>query len=230
MSRIDLALPTSAILKQLLSASIVAFDDYELLTKEERASLENASSLQGLLPLLEKMNLLTPFQAGRIESGKLFGLIVNNYRVLERLGAGSMGVVFKAEHVRLRKAVAIKILAPSYDQDEQILSRFYSEIRAIARLQHPNIVAAIDAGSTPEGGLESPSLHYLVMEYVPGQDLEEYVVDHGPVSVTKACDFMYQIASALEESHRHQLVHRDLKPSNVSASCLTAKPSCSILA
>ncbi len=215
MSRIDFALPTTALLKQLLSASIVAFEDYELLTKEERASLDEATSLQELLPLLVEKNLLTPFQAGRVESGKLFGLIVNNYRVLERLGAGSMGVVFKAEHVRLRKAVAIKILAPSYDQDERILSRFYSEIRAIARLQHPNIVAAIDAGATAEGGLESPSLHYLVMEYVPGQDLEEYVVDQGPVSVTKACDFMYQIASALEESHRHQLVHRDLKPSNV---------------
>jgi response regulator RpfG family c-di-GMP phosphodiesterase len=126
-----------------------------------------------------------------------------------------MGVVFKAEHVRLRKPVAIKILAPSYDQDERILSRFYAEIRAIARLQHPNIVAAIDAGATPEGGMESPSLHYLVMEYVPGQDLEEYVIDNGPISVTKACDIMYQVASALEESHRHQLVHRDLKPSNV---------------
>ena len=215
MSRIDLALPTNSILKQLLTASIVAFEDYELLSEEERASLETATALKDLVPLLVKDNLLTQFQAGRVESGKTFGLIVNNYRVLERLGAGSMGVVFKAEHVRLRKPVAIKILSPSYDQDERILSRFYSEIRAIARLQHPNIVAAIDAGATPEGGFESPSLHYLVMEYVPGQDLEEYVVDHGPLSVTKACDLMYQIASALEESHNHQLVHRDLKPSNV---------------
>jgi response regulator RpfG family c-di-GMP phosphodiesterase len=215
MSRTDPANATSSALGQLLTSSIVAFEDYDLLTEVQRAQLNQLDNLQDLLPRLVESNLLTQFQADRVGSGKFFGLIVNNYRVLERLGAGTMGVVFKAEHVRLRKPVAIKILAPSYDQDERILSRFYAEIRAIARLQHPNIVAAIDAGATAQGGLESPSLHYLVMEYVPGQDLEEYVLDHGPISVTKACDVMYQVASALEESHRHQLVHRDLKPSNV---------------
>jgi response regulator RpfG family c-di-GMP phosphodiesterase len=215
MSYTDIALPTASLLKPLLESSIVAFEDFELLDESDRATLEQATRRDELLRLLLGHGLLTDFQARRVEAGKMFGLIVNNYRVLERLGAGSMGVVFKAEHVRLRKAVAIKILSPSYDRDERILSRFYSEIRAIARLQHPNIVAAIDAGSTPDGGFEAPSLHYLVMEYVPGKDLEEYVIDHGPISVTSACDMMYQIASALEESHRHQLVHRDLKPSNV---------------
>lgn len=215
MSYTDLALPKTSLLKSLLENSIVAFEDYELLEEADRAPIDFATDLDELLRLLVKHNLLTDFQARRIEAGKTFGLIVNNYRVLERLGAGSMGVVFKAEHVRLRKAVAIKILAPSYDRDERVLSRFYSEIRAIARLQHPNIVAAIDAGATPESGIDAPPLHYLVMEYVPGQDLEEYVVDHGHMAVTKACDIMYQVASALEESHRHQLVHRDLKPSNV---------------
>ena len=215
MSRSDLLSPTSPLLKQLLTSSIAAFEDYELLTDLQRADLNEIDSLQDLLPRLVECSLLTQFQADRVGSGKTFGLIVNNYRVLARLGAGTMGVVFKAEHVRLRKPVAIKILAPSYDQDERILSRFFAEIRAIARLQHPNIVAAIDAGSTAEVGLGSPTLHYLVMEYVPGQDLEEYVVDNGPISVTKACEVMYQVASALEESHRHQLVHRDLKPSNV---------------
>ncbi len=215
MSITDFAIPTSAPLKQLLNNSIVAFEDYEQLTETERAALDEAARMQDLVPQLLEKNLLTQFQADRIAAGKTFGLIVNNYRVLERLGAGTMGVVFKAEHVRLRKPVAIKILAPSYDRDERILSRFYSEIRAIARLQHPNIVAAIDAGATADVGLDTPPLHYLVMEYVPGQDLEEYIIDHGPISVTKACDIMYQVASALEESHRHQLVHRDLKPSNI---------------
>ena len=215
MSPNESAMPASPLLKQLLTSSIVAFEDYELLAHEDRAALDQAKGLTDLLPQLVGRKLLTPFQADRVGANKTFGLIVNNYRVLERLGAGSMGVVFKAEHVRLRKPVAIKILSPSYERDERVLSRFYSEIRAIARLQHPNIVAAIDAGATPEGGMEAPSLHYLVMEYVPGQDLEEYVVDHGPIRVTKACDIIYQVASALEESHRHQLVHRDLKPSNV---------------
>ena len=88
-----------------------------------------------------------------------------------------------------------------------------TEIRAIAQLQHPNIVGAIDAGELRDNN--GSSLHFFVMEYVPGQDLEEYVRQQGALTAAKACDLMHQVASALAEAHKHNLVHRDIKPSNI---------------
>jgi response regulator RpfG family c-di-GMP phosphodiesterase len=164
--------------------------------------------------MLVERGLLTDYQAGRIEAGTTFGLVMGNYRILDRLGAGGMGVVFRAEHIIMRRQVAIKVLPLAPDQDQRILRRFLSEIRAIAQLQHPNIVGAMDAGEvrSPENG---SVLHFFVMEYVPGQDLEEYVIAHGPLSAAKACDLIHQVASALAEAHNHHLVHRDIKPSNI---------------
>ena len=124
-----------------------------------------------------------------------------------------MGVVFKAEHVDMRRLVAIKVLSTFADQDSRIHQRFLTEIRVVAQLQHPNIVAAMDAGRI--SGPDSPTLRYFVMEFVPGQDLEEYVNATGPISSAKACDIIHQIAAALAEAHKHNLVHRDIKPANI---------------
>jgi serine/threonine protein kinase len=124
-------------------------------------------------------------------------------------------VVFKAEHIRLRRQVAIKVLPMDPDQPASLLARFYSEVRAIAQLVHPNIVAAIDAGDLANPNATGPTLHYLVMEYVPGQDLEEYVLERGPLPIPLACDVVQQVADALGEANRHGIVHRDIKPSNV---------------
>jgi response regulator RpfG family c-di-GMP phosphodiesterase len=126
-----------------------------------------------------------------------------------------MGVVFKAEHVEMRRLVAIKVLPLATDTPPVILRRFYTEIRAVTQLQHPNIVAALDAGNCPDPDGHSPTLHFFVMEYVPGQDLQEYVHAQGALSPMEACDFAHQIAAALMEAHKHNLVHRDIKPSNV---------------
>jgi response regulator RpfG family c-di-GMP phosphodiesterase/tRNA A-37 threonylcarbamoyl transferase component Bud32 len=167
------------------------------------------------LPRLVALGLLTEYQAVRIEAGKTYGLIIGNYRVLDRIGAGGMGVVFRAEHTHLRKQVAIKVLALSLASSELVRLRFDSEMRAIAQLQHPNIVTALDAGDLPAPNAGAPGLHYFVMEYVPGQDLERYVLANGPLPPVQACDIAYQIASALAEAHKHRLIHRDLKPSNV---------------
>ena len=103
----------------------------------------------------------------------------------------------------------------SSGQNQKLLLRFFTEMRTVAQLQHPNIVAAIDAGEAAGTNPDDPTLHYFVMEYVPGQDLEQLVEQQGPLPVAKACDFAHQIASALAEPHKHNLVHRDLKPSNV---------------
>jgi response regulator RpfG family c-di-GMP phosphodiesterase len=175
-----------------------------------------ASSEEGqVLAKLVERRLLTEYQAARIENGNTFGLVLGNYRVLDRIGAGGMGVVFKGEHVDMRRLVAIKVFQLSPDQDPSLLSRFLVEMRAVAQLHHPNIIAAIDAGKavSPERG--GPVYRYFVMEYAPGDDLEEYVKDRGSLDPTKACDLIHQIACAIAEVHKYKLVHRDIKPSNI---------------
>jgi response regulator RpfG family c-di-GMP phosphodiesterase len=126
-----------------------------------------------------------------------------------------MGVVFRGEHRCLRREVAIKVLSLVRDKPSKLLRRFATEIRAIAQLQHPNIVAAIDAGACTDPNPDGPILHYLVMEYIPGEDLEVHVKHEGPLSPARACDLVYQVASALGEAQQHGLVHRDIKPSNI---------------
>ncbi len=138
---------------EMLSASLILAEDWEMLPAEIRGKLLCQPEPAEVLPELVERGLLTDYQAGRIEAGTAFGLILGNYRVLDRLGAGGMGVVFRAEHIRMRKQVAIKVLPFSPERDERILRRFFCEIRAIAQLNHPNIVGAIDAGEAeaPDG-------------------------------------------------------------------------------
>ena len=207
--------PAQDLLAHLRDLALVLGEDWEMLSESERMQLLECTDISSLLALLQEHRLVTGYQAERIEAGVTHGLILGNYRVLERLGAGAMGVVFKAEHRRMRRVVAIKVLPVFSGQDDRILLRFFTEMRAIAQLQHPNIVTAIDAGEIPGKDPDSPVLHYFVMEYVPGQDLEEYVQEKGPLPVAKACDLAYQMASALDEAHKHDLVHRDIKPSNI---------------
>jgi response regulator RpfG family c-di-GMP phosphodiesterase len=203
------------LLEGLVNDSIVLAEDLDALPAERRQALFDCRDLQRLLTTLVESGLLTNYQASRIQGGTAHGLVLGSYRVLDRLGAGGMGVVFRAEHLRMRKKVAIKVLPIGPDQDPRLLRRFMTEIRAIAQLQHPNIVGAMDCGEVAGLDPNASILHYFVMEYVPGQDLEELVRVQGPMSVIKACDVMHQIASALGEAHKHNLVHRDIKPSNI---------------
>ncbi len=203
------------LLQELLGSSLVLSEDWEQLPSNVRDELLECGETEDVLTRLVEHGLLTEYQARRIEAGTTFGLVLGNYRVLDRLGAGGMGIVFRAEHVRMRRQVAIKVLPLSPDQDQRILRRFLTEIRAIAQLQHPNIVGAIDAGETSSSDGAGPVLHFFVMEYIPGQDLEEYVRENGPLSPAKATDIIHQIASALAEANKHNLVHRDIKPSNI---------------
>src|SRR5579862_5755976 len=207
------ALPAHALFEELVQNSLILAEDVDALPLAQRNRLSEHESPEDLLSALVESGLLTHYQAGRVESGAVFGLVLGNYRVLDRLGAGGMGVVFRAEHIQMRKQVAIKVLPLGPDQDPRILGRFMTEIRTIAQLQHPNIVSAIDAGKTTDN--RGTVLHFFVMEYVPGQDLEELVRTQGPLPPAQACDLMHQVASALAEAHKHQLVHRDIKPSNI---------------
>ncbi|MBI2805260.1 MAG: protein kinase [Planctomycetes bacterium] len=200
-----------------LENSFIHREDWQKLPETLRKELGEEKDTSVLLRRLVQANVLTAYQVDRIEAGTIHGMILGSYRVLDRLGVGGMGVVFLAEHIHLRRLAAIKML-PLYsgsDSTGAMLTRFFNEIRVIAQLQHPNIVAAIDTGEIPGDGADAPVLYYHVMEYVPGKDLEQRVQSDGPLALTSACDLTYQIASALVEAEKHGLVHRDIKPSNI---------------
>ncbi len=203
------------LLDDLLESSIIRAEEWEGLPDAVVDRFRDETDPEQLLECLLRLKLLTRYQAARLGAGKTFGLILGNYRILERLASGGMGIIYKAEHIRMRRTVAIKVLPVPRDQNPRMLLRFFAEMRAVAQLQHPNIVAALDAGQQVGKDPDAPILHYLVMEYVVGEDLETYVNGHGPLPIASACDLICQIASALDEADKHNLIHRDIKPSNI---------------
>jgi response regulator RpfG family c-di-GMP phosphodiesterase len=206
---------TEALVYELMGASLVLAEDWERLEPAERERLLGVPDRERALMQMVELGLLTPFQSVRIGTGNTFGLVLGNFRILERLGAGGMAVVYKAEHLEMRHTVAIKVLHLSRGDDPRLESRFSAEMRAVARLRHPNVVAAMDAGRAYSPDPDGPVLWYLVMEFVPGENLDEYVRSRGPLPVAQACNIIYQAACALAETHRFSLVHRDIKPSNI---------------
>jgi response regulator RpfG family c-di-GMP phosphodiesterase len=202
-------------LRELLDSTLLLAEDWEALPDEARDDLLSCEDPEQVLRRLVGHGLLTAYQAERLRSGQTFGLVLGNYRVLDRLGVGGMSVVFRGEHVRMRRPVALKVVALHRDESGPALTRFLGEIRAVAQLRHPNIVAAFDAGEVVSPVVDLPVLHYFAMEYVPGQDLDDRVAMSGPLAPGQACDIAYQVAAALAEAHKHPLVHRDIKPSNI---------------
>jgi len=210
--------PSSSVdmmLTRIIDGKIVQPEEWQNLPTDTQFHIRHSTSCDELLARMVEHQLLTDYQVSRVQAGTLFGLVLGNYRVLERIGAGGMGVVFKAEHILMRRLVAIKVLPLSREQDSRLLMRFLAEMRSIAALEHPNIVKAMDAGQVVHVEPDLPVLHYLVMEYVVGKDLEEMVMRDGPLEVSKACHLIHQVACALDAAFSRQMVHRDLKPSNV---------------
>jgi serine/threonine protein kinase len=151
---------------------------------------------------------LTAYQAGQLLQGNGHQLRLGPYVLLERLGAGGMGEVFKARHDRLNRTVALKLIAKQHVARERMLERFRREAEAAARLTHPNIVTLYDAG-------ESGDTHYLVMEFIDGVDLARLLETTGPLPLAQACDYARQAALGLQHAHERGLVHRDIKPANL---------------
>jgi response regulator RpfG family c-di-GMP phosphodiesterase/serine/threonine protein kinase len=206
--------PGQMLLEDLRMRSLILSEEWDALADDVATSLRAEENRDQLLLRLVALQLLTPYQAERVQHGNWSGLILGNYRVLEKLGAGGMGQVFKAEHLLMRHLVAIKILPQPFEGIET-LPRFLGEIRHVTALHHPNIVAALDAGRTLPTEWENPNWYYLVMEFVAGSNLERYVQTQGPLSPSKACDLICQVASGLAEAHKHEIIHRDIKPSNI---------------
>src|SRR5689334_1527549 len=132
---------------------------------------------------------LTPFQANAVRERRFEELIIGNYHVLDRLGAGGMGTVYKARHRRMKRVVAIKVLSRAVAGSEKFVQRFQREVEAVARLSHPNIVMAYDADEAEVG-------HFLVMEFVDGSDLAREVQKRGPLPLGEAVGCVVQAARA----------------------------------
>ncbi|HND53039.1 MAG TPA: protein kinase [Pirellulaceae bacterium] len=136
------------------------------------------------------------------------GAILGNYKILETLGEGGMGVVLKAQHVRMERMVALKVLRGPSTQSPAAIKRFHQEVRAAARLSHPNIVTAYDADDVS-------GIHFLVMEYVNGTNLADLLSERGKFELSEVLDFVLQTAKGLDYAHGEGVVHRDIKPGNL---------------
>ncbi|MGA2030926.1 MAG: bifunctional serine/threonine-protein kinase/formylglycine-generating enzyme family protein [Thermoguttaceae bacterium] len=164
--------------------------------------------VQQFAQALIQQGKLTKYQAAAVYQGKTKGLVFGEYVVLDKLGEGGMGVVLKAQHRRMKRTVAIKILSSAAMKQAGAVERFHREVEAAAKLIHSNIVTAFDAA-------EHQGMHYLAMEYVEGRDLATIVKDRGPLEVQQAVECVLQAARGLEYAHGEGIVHRDIKPGNL---------------
>ena len=157
---------------------------------------------------LVEAGLLTRWQADRLLEGRHRGFFLGKYKLLSMLGAGGMSTVYLAEHVLMQRRVAIKVLPRQRVDDTSYLARFQREAQAAAALDHRNIVRAYDVDN--EG-----DIHYLVMEYVEGRDLQQMVKQDGPLDPAIAAEYIRQAAEGLAHAHQSGLIHRDIKPANL---------------
>ncbi len=197
-------LPLESVVKQLSDSGIIAQGKLENFVPPKA----HPNSAEELIAELVKQNHLTRFQAQAVAAGKARSLILGEYTILDKIGAGGMGQVFKALHRRMERVVAIKMLPPAMTKDPAALARFQREVVAAAKLEHPNIVHANDAG-------QAGTAHFLVMQFVDGRDLSARVKKDGPLSVDSAVGYILQAARGLEYAHKRGVIHRDIKPANL---------------
>lgn len=130
------------------------------------------------------------------------------YELLEEIGSGGMATVFKAHCRSLDRIVAIKILKDEFSQDQLFVQSFKTEALAVARFSHPNIVNVFDVGQ--EG-----NVHYIVMEYIEGQTLQEIIATEGPLEIGRAVEIAIMICEGIHHAHENGIIHRDIKPHNI---------------
>jgi eukaryotic-like serine/threonine-protein kinase len=157
-------------------------------------------------PQVESLIIPQPEKENRVENNR--ELVLGDYVIDSVLGVGGMGQVFKARHRTMDRWVAVKVLPSKFVNHSELVDRFYSEIRAVGRLMHPNIVTAFDAGC-------DQGVHYLVMELIDGNVLSSIVANEGIMSTAKVVAVLGQAAAALDYAHSLGIIHRDIKPSNL---------------
>jgi serine/threonine protein kinase len=157
---------------------------------------------------LVREKILTDYQVKRFLQNKPHGLSVGKYVIQDRLGSGSMGRVYKALHVLMGRAVALKVIAPEIVSNQRVVQRFQREMKLVGRLDHPNVVRAFDADQVG-------SILYIVMEYVQGISLGQKFRMKGPLDPLEVAEYAAQAAAGLAHAHSQGIVHRDVKPSNL---------------
>jgi serine/threonine protein kinase len=204
-TQVSTGLGVREFLDGLQACGLLSAEEFERATQVAADAKANGLALA---ELLVAAGFLTQYQAEAVYKQKQAELRIGNYDVLDHLGAGGMGTVFKARHRRMKRIVAIKVLSRGLAKDESFVQRFQREVETIARFTHPNIVMAYDADEAEAG-------HFLVMEFVDGQDLASMVQKQGPLSVPAAVNCLLQAARGLEYAHSQGLIHRDVKPANL---------------
>jgi serine/threonine protein kinase len=157
---------------------------------------------------LVRRGWLTDYQKEMILAGKAEELVLGKYILLDKIGEGGMGAVYKARHRVLKAVRAIKVIRPDRLAGPVAVERFYREAEVVAKLHHPNIILAHDAD-------KHGNVHFFVMEFAPGADLGQLMQRCGPLPVSDACEYIRQAALGLEHARERGLIHRDIKPSNL---------------
>ena len=195
----------------------MAIDQGLCTDKELQQSLEELQSRSSANPailkdLMVELGYITESQAERLGTGikesKAAAHQIPGYKIVGKLGAGAMAVVYKARQLSLNRMVAIKILPKRFTENPEYVERFYKEGQAAGKLNHPNIVQAIDVG-------EAGGYHYFVMEYVEGKTIADDLSAGKVFEETEALDMIIQVANALGHAHTLSLIHRDVKPKNI---------------
>ncbi|WP_152050292.1 serine/threonine-protein kinase [Tautonia marina] len=152
--------------------------------------------------------MLTEYQAKRLLANRPGSLSIGRYVILEKLGAGSMGRVYKAKHRMMDRISALKIIAPEISNNERVVARFQREMRLVGKLDHPNVVRAFDAD-------KDRGILYIAMEYVAGDSLGQRLRSKGRIPAAELVGYIAQAALGLQHAHDQGIVHRDIKPSNL---------------
>jgi serine/threonine protein kinase len=192
----------------LLRSKLLSLEDARaMFARWNEENKDQANNVARFAGWMVARGYLTEYQAGLLARGHAEGLVLGEYKILERLGKGRMAGVYKAQH-RLGQLVAIKVLPPSRARDATLLARFQREARLAIRLRHPNIVRTFQTGC-------DDGLHYLVMELLEGETLQDVLERRKQFPPEEAVRLVYQALLGLQHIHEQGLVHRDLKPANL---------------
>lgn len=195
----------AAFVDAVRTSNLLKPSDMDALTAASAAPDANA---EAVARDLVTRKLLTPYQAKKLWRGQGNELFLNQYVLMDKLGEGGMGEVFRARHTRLDRDVALKVMRREKLKNPEAVKRFRREIKASASLAHENVVMAYDAD-------QSGDVHFFAMEFVDGATLDRIVQEKGPLPVGEACDYIRQAALGLQHAHEKGLIHRDIKPNNL---------------
>jgi len=194
----------AALVDQLRQSGLLPAAYLDKLAASIRAQPRTADQLA---QELVGQNALTSYQAKQLLRGRAVDLVLGPYVILEPIGRGQMGQVFRARHRQRGDVVAVKMIRKDLRADVKVLQRFRREVHAISQLAHPNLIRARDVE-------EVGTAHFYAMEYVAGIDIAELIEQVGKVPIGPACDYVRQAALGLQHAHEHRLIHRDIKPAN----------------